>query len=162
MNDLYDDGSVQRLLRLIADQLDDFLEGDEQALEDLSEAIDQGGFSGEDLQSAIVALRSLAMDSRRGGVVTVDDAPGDRTHRVLSAEERESLSPEAWGYLLALRRRGSLDADQFERVLDQLTASGVRPIGIDLVREVAAEIALRTGGRWNPNESGQGERDLAN
>jgi len=81
---------------------------------------------------------------------------------VLSAEERESLSPEAWGYLLALRRRGSLDADQFERVLDRLTSSGIRPIGIDLAREVAAEIALLGGDRWGSNESGQGERDLAN
>ena len=87
---------------------------------------------------------------------------GGRRYRDLSPEERESLSPEAWGYLLALRRRGSLDADQFERVLDRLTSSGIRPIGIDLAREVAAEIALLGGDRWGTNESGQGERDLAN
>ena len=161
MKDTLDDGTVQRLLRLIADHLEDFGEGDEQALDALTEELDRGGFSGEDLLSAIAALRSLAADPR-SGVVTVDDPPGDGALRVLSAEERESLSPEAWGYLLTLRRRGSLDADQFERVLDRLTSSGIRPIGIDLAREVAAEIALLGGDRWGSNESGQGERDLAN
>jgi len=161
MKDALDDGTVQRLLRVIADHLEDFAEGDEQALEALAESLDRGGFSGEDLLSAIAAVRSLAVDPR-GGVVTVDETPGAGALRVLSAEERESLSPEAWGYLLALRRRGSLDADQFERVLDRLTSIGVRPIGIDLAREVAAEIALLGSDRFGANESGQGERDLAN
>ena len=37
-----------------------------------------------------------------------------------SSEERESLSTEAWGYLLDQQREGTLDAEQFERVLDLL------------------------------------------
>ncbi|HYM81906.1 MAG TPA: DUF494 family protein [Candidatus Limnocylindria bacterium] len=162
MSEPRDDGSVQRLLRRLADHLEEYLEGDERALEALAEALEDGGFSGEDLQSAILAVRSLAGDPRFGAVVTVDDPPGASAHRVLSAEERESVSPEAWGYLLDLKERGSLDADQFERVLDRLTMSGVRPVGIDLAREVAAQIALRAGDPWSTYELPHGERDLAN
>jgi uncharacterized protein Smg (DUF494 family) len=162
MSEPRDDGSVQRLLRRLADHLEEYLEGDERALEVLAEALEDGGFSGEDLQSAILAIRSLAGDPRSGAVVTVDDPPGSGAHRVLSAEERESLSPEAWGYLLDLKVRGSLDADQFERVLDRLTASGMRQVGIDLAREVAAQIALRANEPWNAAEPPHGEHDLAN
>ena len=90
-------------------------------------------------------------------VAAVEDAPGRSAERVLSREERESLSPEAWGYLLSLRRGGSLDAGQFERVLDRLTALGERPIGVDLAREVAASVALRSAGRIGDLEYGAGD-----
>jgi hypothetical protein len=60
-----------------------------------------------------------------------------------------------------LRQRGSLDPLQFERVLDRLTASGVRPIGVELAREVAARVALRGAGRVETFEEGAGDGELA-
>jgi uncharacterized protein Smg (DUF494 family) len=143
MNDDREGLEVRRLLALIADHLEDFIEGDELALETLGESLEQGGFSSEDLLSAVLALRSLGSDSIGAAVVAVDQPPGESAQRVLSAHERESLSPEAWGYLLGLRRHGALDAEQFERVLDRLTASGIRPVGVELARDVAVSIALR-------------------
>ena len=159
MSEERDREAVQRLLSALADRLEDFLDGDELALETLGEVIEESGFSAEDLQAAILALRSLGGSSAGVSLVTVDDPPGRGAQRILSAEERDSLSPEAWGYLLDLKRRGSLDAEQFERVLDWLTASGVRPVGVDLAREVAVRVALRAndGGL----ETGHGEGDVA-
>ena len=61
---------------------------------------------------------------------------------MLSAEERETLSPEAWGYLLSLRRHGTLDPTQLERVLETLSISGVRPVDLALARDVAARVVL--------------------
>jgi uncharacterized protein Smg (DUF494 family) len=153
---------VQRLLRRVADHLEEFLDGDERALDALGEAIDSGNHSAEDVQSVIMALRGLAGDPRGAAVVTVDESPGDGSQRVLSAEERQSLSPEAWGFLLDLRRTGALDADQVERVLDHLTASGVRPVGVEVAREVAAHVALEPPESESTHESRDGERDLAN
>ena len=150
---------VQRLLSTLADRLEDFLEGDELALETLAEVIEEGGFNAEDLQAAILALRSLSGAGAGVGLVTVDDPPGPGAQRILSAEERDSLSPEAWGFLLDLRRRGSLDAEQFERVLDRLTASGVRPVSVDLAREVAVRVALRA--HDGELESGHADGDVA-
>jgi uncharacterized protein Smg (DUF494 family) len=148
---------VQRLLGLIAEHLEAWLEGDELALESLSEALQSNGLTEEHLQSAILTLRSIAGTLPTAGVAALDEAPGQGAQRVLSPLERESLSPEAWGYLLTLRRRGSLDAAQFERVLDRLTAIGVRPIGVDLAREMAARVALRAGDRNPSLEYGVGD-----
>jgi len=153
-------GGVPRLLARIADRLEAFLEGDDLALETLGEELDEEGFTAEDVQTVILTLRSLCGDPRGAALVSVDDPPGEGAQRVLSAEERDSLSPEAWGYLINLRSHGSLDAEQFERVLDRLTASGVRPVGIELAREVAARVALRPAGGEAADEPV--DRELAN
>lgn len=141
--------AVYRLLQLLGERLEGFLEGDETALETLGESIEEGGFSADDLGTAILVLKSFAgarAGAERAGPMlregTPGDSPGKDSLRVPSAEERERMSPEAWGYLLDLRRRGSLDPEQFERVLDILAGSGERPVGVDLARDVATQVAL--------------------
>jgi uncharacterized protein Smg (DUF494 family) len=134
--------TLQRLFRLIGERLEGFLDGDDLALETLGESIEAGGFTAEDVQSACLVLRSIGREAGPGLESTLESAPGRDALRVLSAEERESLSPEAWGYLIALRRRGSLDPRQFERVLEMLGGGGERQIGVELAREVATRVAL--------------------
>ncbi|MFN8587077.1 MAG: DUF494 family protein [Candidatus Eisenbacteria bacterium] len=158
MSDRNADG-VPRLLRLLAQKLEDFLEGDELALETLGEAIEAGGWSGEELGAVILALRSLSGAGAATGWVA--GAPGRDASRVMSAEERHSLSTEAWGYLLGLRRLGALDAEQFERVLDMLTASGVRPVSVEFARDVASRVAMETGEPENPGDDAHGEHEVA-
>jgi uncharacterized protein Smg (DUF494 family) len=156
---------VQRIFRLLADHLESWLEGDELALETLGQALQESGLDDEELQAALLALRGLAGPPLCGhaesGVTSLEEAPGLRAQRVPSPEERESLSPEAWGFLLALRQRGSLDSGQFERVLDRLAASGVRPIGVELAREVAVRVAWRGAGRASVLDGGAGDGELA-
>ncbi len=151
MNDHLGPDAVPRLMRLIARRLEDYLEGDELALETLGEAIEEQGFSSDDLQSVILAMRAVAGAEPASGWVA--DAPTRDGARVPSAEERESLSVEAWGYLLDLRTRGTLDAGQFERVMDALSGSAERPVGVELAREVASRVALQTenGGGSTPH-----------
>jgi uncharacterized protein Smg (DUF494 family) len=137
---------ASRLLRLLAERLESYFEGDEPALETLAESIEEAQLSADDVETALLALRGAASSSETeaGGhaASTLERLPGKQAQRVWSKEERESLSPEAWGYLIDLRRRGSLDDGQFERVLDFLTSCGVRPVSVDLAREVAARVAL--------------------
>ncbi len=160
---------VQRLFSLFADHLEAWLEGDELALEALDQALQESGLTESELQAALLALRGLAgtlpdpgpqswMD---GAETRLDLAPGVRAQRVLSPEERESLSPEAWGFLLALQQRGSLDPGQFERVLDRLTTSGVRPVGVDLAREVAVRVAFPGPDHQGSLDHGAGDGELA-
>ena len=80
---------------------------------------------------------------------------------MLSAEERDSLSTEAWGYLIELRSNGTLDADQFERVLEALTASGERPVEVERAREVAARVALESQDGAFPAEYPHGDQEVA-
>ena len=150
---------VRMVLSTIADHLEAWCEGDERALETLGDAL-QATEAGEDhLQAAFLTLRGLAGRLPDLGVAVLDEAPGRGATRVLSPLERESLSPDAWGYLLALRRRGSLDAGQFERVLDRLAASGARSIGVELAREVAARVALRPSGPRDCAAEGAGDAE---
>ena len=141
MNDERERTALRRVLLLISEHLEEFLEGDELALERLGAALEQADFGGDDLQAAVLALRGLAGEGV-GAVAALEQAPGLSSQRVLSPRERESLSPEAWGYLLDLRRRGSLDPEQFERVLGRLATSGMRLVDVETAHEVAVRVAM--------------------
>lgn len=133
-------GPLPRIFEMLADHLEDYIDGDSMALERLAAAIDQSEFGGEELQAAVLALRGLG--GERAPTMTLEQMPGHDAQRILNSQERDSLSPEAWGALLGLRRRGALDPGQLERVMDRLAASGIRPIDVGLAHEVAAEVVL--------------------
>ena len=158
MSDVHDRAAVERLLRLLARQLEDYFQGDELAFESLGRLLEDGAFTEDEVQAAVLTLRSLTAGNRLKAGSTVD-APGPDSQRVLSDQERGSLSPEAWGYLLDLKRLGSLDAGQFERVLERLSASGVRPVGVEMAHQVAMRVALARAGQ--ELEDVLGENDLA-
>ncbi len=132
---------VLRVLQRIAERLEAYLEGDDLAFETLGEALEQTQAGSEDLHAALLVLRSMLEPNAEPGEVGPIVGSGRHALRVPSAEERESLTPEAWGFLLDLRRRGSLDPDQFERVLEVLTA-GEHPADVATAREVAVRVAL--------------------
>lgn len=159
MSERRTDDAVGRILRLFAERLESYLDGDELAFETLGECIEEGQFSADEVQSALWVLRGLGNEASAGGEATVENAPGKHAQRVLSAEERESVSPEAWGYLIDLNRRGALNSEQYERVLDLLVGSGVRPVDVDLAREVASRVALE-GNETDRGEIVHGDFDL--
>ena len=152
------DGAA-RVLRIVARKLEEYLEGDELALETLAEALEQEGATPDEIQGAVMGMRGLAGLLPPGGWVA--GLPGRHVQRVLSAEERDSLSTEAWGYLLDLKSSGALDADQFERVLEALTASGERPVEVERAREVAARVALESQDGTFPAEYPHGDQEVA-
>jgi uncharacterized protein Smg (DUF494 family) len=152
------DGAA-RVLRIVARKLEEYLEGDDLSLETLAEALEQEGATPDEIQSAVMGKRGLAGLLPPGGWVA--GLPGRHVQRVLSAEERDSLSTEAWGYLLDLKSSGALDADQFERVLEALTASGERPVEVERAREVAARVALEMQDGTFPAEYPHGDQEVA-
>jgi len=155
-----DDNTEQRaarVLRRLAERLEAYLNGDELAFEALAERLDEEAFGPDDLEAAIWLLRGIAEPAM--AAVELEGAPGDHTQRILSDEERAAMSPEAWGYLLDLRRRGSLDASQIERVLDHVTESGEGPIDVAQAREIATRIAMQAD-RPIAGESPHGEIEV--
>jgi uncharacterized protein Smg (DUF494 family) len=149
--------AMQRVLRILADRFEAYLDGDDLAFETLGEALEQARVSGEELHAVLLVLRSLTGAFPAGSSASVEASPGKHAHRVWSDEERESVTPEAWGFLLDLRRRGSLDPEQFERVLDVLTSTAERPADVGTVREVAARVALRVESAEAPGDGEHGE-----
>ena len=150
---------TSRILRLVARKLEDYLDGDELALETLGEALEQENASPDELQAAIMGIRGLAGVAVPGGWNA--GLPGWHGQRVLSAEERGSLTTEAWGYLIDLRASGTLDAHQFERVLEALTVFGERPVEVERAREVAARVALEVEDGAAPGEIAHGDQEVA-
>lgn len=146
-----------RLLRVLAERLEAYLAGDDLAFEALGERLDEQAAGPDDLQAAAWMLRSLAEPAM--SAVELEGAPGDNALRILSPEERAVMSPEAWGFLLELRRRGSLDARQIERVLDRVAESGEGPIDVAQAREIAARVALQADSPFS-GESPNGEVEI--
>ena len=131
-----------RVVRLLSDALERYVEGDDLSLETLGESLEHGGVGPDEIEAAVLLLRSLCGCIGAGSAQALE-APASDANRVRSDEERALMSPDAWGFLLALKGRGSLDATQFEQVVDWAVASGLRPVGVDEVREAATRIALR-------------------
>ena len=154
-----DRDGASRILRLVARKLEEYLGGDELALETLAEALEQENASADDLEAAIMGIRGLAGVGTPGGWIA--GFPGRHAQRMLSAEERDSLTTEAWGYVLGLRSSGTLDADQFERVLEALTAEGERPVEVERARQVAARVALEVEDRPAPEDLANGDQEVA-
>ena len=152
------DGTA-RILRLVARKLEEYLAGDELAFETLGEVLEQENASPEDVESAIMGIRGLAGVAAPGGWIA--GFPDRHAQRVLSAEERDSLTTEAWGYLLELRSSGTLDPDQFERVLEALTAFGERPVEVERARQVAARVAMEVENGPGPGELAHGDQEVA-
>ncbi|MGH7742155.1 MAG: DUF494 family protein [Candidatus Eiseniibacteriota bacterium] len=139
-----DENSQQRaarVLKRLAERLEAYLGGDDLAFDALGERLDEEAMGPDDLQAAAWMLRGLAEPVM--AAVELEVAPGEHALRILSPEERAIMSPEAWGYLLELRRRGSLDASQIERVLDRVTESAEGPIDVATAREIATRVALQ-------------------
>ena len=163
-----DEAGAARVLRLIARKLEDYLDGDELALETLAEALDQEGVTPDDVQTAVLGLRGLAGPPVGDGagralepMPPVPSHAGRDAQRVLSAEERDLLTTEAWGYLVDLRSSGALDADQLERVLEALTTYEERPVEVARARDVAARVALEPQDGSIPGEYPHGDQEVA-
>ena len=166
MNDERPTLRVRQLLALMAGHLERCVEGDALALDALVTALQHPDLTGDDLLATAWVLRSLEYVSWNGVPAAPDllsadaHAPTAQVQRMLSAEERESLGPDAWGYLLGLRRSGTLDAGQFERVVDLLAGSGMYPVSLAMAREAAASVVLEL----DPEASGEipyGDLDVA-
>jgi hypothetical protein len=166
VNDERSTDRVRQVLTLMAEHLQRYVEGDALALDALGAALQDPDLTADDLLATVWVLRSLEYVSWNGVPVAPDllsagaAAPAGQVERVLSAEERESLGPDAWGYLLDLRRSGTLDAGQFERVVDLLAGCGMRPVSLAMAREAAASVVLQL----DPEASGEipyGDLDVA-
>ena len=151
-------GAVVRLARLFGERLEAWLAGDEQAFATLAEAIDVCGFAGHEIEATALLLQGLAIGAAAQPVAPAAN-PGPDAHRVPSAAERAALTPEAWGCLLDLRRRGTLDAEQFEQVLERLAEEEEGPAGVERARTVAARVVLQLDGLGE--ETAHGGLDIA-
>jgi uncharacterized protein Smg (DUF494 family) len=160
---MHDEAGAARVLRLLARKLEEYLDGDEMALETLAEALEEADVTPDDVQMVVLGLRGLASSAVAGRepAETASLPLPREIQRVLSAEERGVLTTEAWGYLLDLRASGALDAHQLERVLEALTNYEERPVELARARDVAARVALEPQDGTIPGDYPHGDQEVA-
>jgi hypothetical protein len=82
MRDLNDDTAILKLLRLLSDHLEGFVEGDDFAFDTLGEAIEASGYGPDDIQAAILLLRGFGSDFEGDGAAPMHGSPGKRATRI--------------------------------------------------------------------------------
>jgi uncharacterized protein Smg (DUF494 family) len=125
------------LRRLIA-----YLEGDLEALEDLTEGLQSEGIAAETIREALELL--LEQTEERTEELVPAQPAGDPRRRILSKEEREALTAEAYGYLVGLAADGSLEGDQLEWILARL-GEGELPVDLEQIQELAWQVTIDAG-----------------
>jgi len=84
--------------------------------EDLINDLLDMGFELKDIDAAIYWMESLGMDISR----SVDVADSRNYIRILTYEESNSLTKEAVNYLYILKKKGLIDNDMFEDILEKV------------------------------------------
>jgi Smg protein len=132
MRDITDNGSVFDILIYVFDRymLADAPEVPKR--EELAQDLEQAGFPGESVESALDWLADLAGERDRPSL----DSAGPRAMRVYTNEERNHLPADCRGYLLALERSGILSPHQREIVIERLLALDASELDVDQLKWV--------------------------
>jgi uncharacterized protein Smg (DUF494 family) len=119
----------------------DYMQGDTGRLsspEDLWDLLATQGYSDDEISSAYSWL-----------LKRFDNAPQQffsafpkehSSQRILTPAERSQLTTEAYGFLLKLLNLSLITTEQFETVLDRVSAYGPRPATLDHVKLIVSSV----------------------
>ncbi|HET9250688.1 MAG TPA: hypothetical protein VFP58_01055 [Candidatus Eisenbacteria bacterium] len=144
------DDSVREMMVVIVEQLKAYVEGDEDALLELSELLDSGRYDAQLVGQAFeMIFRALEPYGREDfGSESSQERP---SLRVPSGQERALLSSNpAYGYLFALLEKGEVTPEQFEEIMNRAREMGSSLHDEDQARELATDVLIR----WFDDENG--------
>ena len=144
------DESVREMMVVIVEQLKAYVDGDEDALVELTEVLDSGRYDAEVVNQAFEwifrALEPYAREDFAGG----SEVPRPSL-RIPSGPERALwLSNPAYGYLFGLLEGGSVSQEQFEEILARAKEMGSSLDNEAQARDLATDVLIR----WFDDEHG--------
>lgn len=144
------DDSVREMMVVIVEQLKAYVEGDEDALLELSEVLDSGRYDAQLVSQAFeMIFRALEPYGRED--FGPDPAQERPNLRVPSGPERALLSSSpAYGYFFALLEKGKVSPEQFEEILVRAREMGPSLHDEDQARELVTDVLIR----WFDDENG--------
>ncbi|UCF79195.1 MAG: DUF494 family protein [Candidatus Eiseniibacteriota bacterium] len=128
---------VRNALALIARHVHSFLNGNRRALHELSDILTSGSFSEEVVDAALGAIIELAADEA-GLDENVELACGSQT---APSAEKLPLSPEAYLYLVELRRSGAISTVAEEVLMERVSASVSDEVSLEDLKKALAEVS---------------------
>ena len=144
------DDNVREMMVVIIEQLKAYVEGDEDALHELSEVLDSGRYDAQLVGQAFeLIFRALEPYGRED--FSFENARERTSVRVPTGSERALLlSNPAYGYLFALLEKGDVTPEQFEEIMARAREMGPSLLDEDQARELATDVLIR----WFDDENG--------
>jgi uncharacterized protein Smg (DUF494 family) len=134
---------VREVVYLIVEQLKSYIDGDEDALLELTHILDSGRHDAEVVSRAFEMIFQALEPYSREAFTPLDDSKRPSV-RVPSGTEQAILPGPAINYLFRLSESGSVTPEQFEAIMDR-----AREIGPSLDTEAKAEeLATSVLIRW--------------
>jgi hypothetical protein len=143
------DDNVREMMFLIVEQLKAYVDGNEDALLELTQVLDSGRHDANVVNEAFeMIFRALEPYSR-------EDYPGEsrveRKHvRVPTGPERALLSSPAYTYFFRLSESGRVTPEQFEEIMARAREEGVALDSEAKAEELATEVLIH----WFDEEHG--------
>ena len=144
------DDSVREMMVVIVEQLKAYVDGNEDALLELTEVLDSGRFDAEVVNRAFEMIFSALEPYAREDYVP--EATKERSSvRVPTGPERALLlTNPAFGYLFGLLEGGKVTPEQFEEILVRAKEMGSALDSETQAKELATDVLIR----WFDDENG--------
>ena len=137
------DETVREMMVVIVEQLKAYVDGDEDALHELTEVLDSGRYDAEVVNQAFEWIfRALEPYAREdfGG----DSSTPRPSLRIPTGPERALwLSNPAYGYLFGLLEGGAVSHEQFEEILARAKEMGASLDSEAQAKELATDVLIR-------------------
>jgi hypothetical protein len=144
------DDNVREMMVVIIEQLKAYVEGNEDALQELSEVLDSGRYDAQLVSQAFeMIFRALEPYGRED--FSFENARERPSVRVPTGSERTLLlTNPAYGYLFALLEKGDVTPEQFEEIMVRAREMGPSLLDEIQARELATDVLIR----WFDDENG--------
>jgi hypothetical protein len=135
------DETVREMMTLIVEQLKSYIDGNEDALLELTQVLDSGRYDAEVVNQAFeMIFRALEPFARED----FSDAPQERKSvRVPTGPERALLPGAAYRYLFRLMESGKVTPEQFEEIMDRAREEGPSLDTEAKAQELATSVLIR-------------------
>jgi uncharacterized protein Smg (DUF494 family) len=129
----------------------DYMQGDPgrfAATDEVWEELEAQGYSEDEISSAYSWLLKRFDSSPQR---FFSSFPKEHSsHRILTVTERSQLTTEAYGFLIKLLNRNLINDEQFEAILDHVSAYGPKPSTLDHIKVIATSVVFSG---WSESDS---------
>src|SRR5262245_52765820 len=135
------DESVREMVFLIVEQLKSYVDGNEDALLELTQILDSGRHDADVVNQAFeMIFRALEPYSRED--FSEETTPRRANVRVPTGTERALLSAPAYNYLFRLSESGRVTPEQFEEIMERAREEGPSLDSESKAEELATHVLI--------------------
>jgi len=136
------DEQVREVVYLIVEQLRSFVDGNEDALLELTQILDSGRHDADVVSQAFEMIFRALEPYSREAFAPLDDSKRPSV-RVPTGSEQALLSAPAYNYLFRLSESGRVTPEQFEEIMDRAREMGPALDTEEKAEELATSVLIR-------------------